>query len=93
MQSNDAEEMLRRIGRRVAELRAGRSWTQAALAERLAVSTPYVASIESGRENLTMRSLCKLANAFDVHVRELMRAPKRREAPRRGRPKRMSSTN
>lgn len=87
MAGNDPEALLRRIGRRVAELRVDKDWTQAGLAEALGVSTPYVASIESGRENLTIRSLCKLADAFEAPMKTLLRAPKRTTPPKRGRPR------
>lgn len=87
MPPNDADEMLRRIGRRVVELRAAKGWTQAVLAEVLDVSNPYIASIEGGHENLTVRSLCKLADALGVHMREVMKAPRKAAKPKRGRPR------
>lgn len=92
MPLTDADETIRRIGRRVAELRDGKGWTQATLSEKLAVSTPYVASVEGGHENLTIRSLCKLADVLDVPVRDLFKAPKRRAPRRRGRPKGKAAT-
>jgi len=37
------------------------AWTQEQLVERLGVSTRYVQSVEAGRENLTLDTLCKFA--------------------------------
>lgn len=83
--SNDPDDLLRDIGRRVAELRAGRGWTQQQFAEALDVSVRYVQDIEAGRMNLSVRSLSKLADALEVEVRALFNEPEDRTV-RVGRP-------
>jgi len=72
------------VGRRVAELRAGRSWTQEQFAERAGRSVQWVRRIESGA-NLTLRTFFRLAQVLDVRVVALLSRPARK-APRRGRP-------
>lgn len=65
---NDPARLKRLIGRRVAEARRARGWTQEHLAEQLGVSTRYEQSVEAGRENLTIETLCKLGDALEVSV-------------------------
>ena len=80
MEPLDADEIIRDVGRRVAELRAARSLTQAQLAERADVSLKYLQRVEAGGENLTIRSLVKLASLLGVGVRELFDSPRSRAA-------------
>lgn len=54
------------IGRRLAELRRARGWTQEHLAERARRSAPYVARIEAGSRRPTVDVLAALARALDV---------------------------
>jgi transcriptional regulator with XRE-family HTH domain len=82
------DTVLRDLGRRVSELRRSREMTQETLAEEANVTVQYLQRIEGGRENLTVRSLVRLAKLLDVQVRELFRAPRSRRAPV-GRPKAM----
>lgn len=84
--SSDVAALLRRVGRRLGELRADRGFTQAEFAERVEVSVRYVQSVEGGRENLTLATLAALASALDVDIVELFHLPSR-PAPKPGRPK------
>lgn len=74
------------VGRRIAELRVGRGWTQDALAKRLQVSVNYVQRVERG-SNLTIRSLVQIASTLVVQVIDLFAAPMSAER-RPGRPPR-----
>ena len=87
MQPENPGELLRDIGRRVAELRAERGLTQEALSEKLGVSGVYVRRIELGRENLTIRSLAHIAAILAVRTADLFVPPTSREV-RVGRPRR-----
>jgi transcriptional regulator with XRE-family HTH domain len=86
MVGNSAVAVRRKLGRCLAELRVARGFTQEAFAELANVSSRYLQSIEGGHENLTLDSLCELANRLDVQVVELFGEPK---APRaaKGRPR------
>ncbi len=64
-----------RVGRRVAELRRGRDWTQERLAERLGSSVQWVSRIESGAVNMTIETLVGIARVLDVDVVDLFVAP------------------
>lgn len=86
--ATDPEELCKKIGLRIAELRQGRGWTQEAFAVRLRVTFQWISQVEGGR-NLTVHSLVKLANALGVTLPELLEAPhpsSKRRGP--GRPKR-----
>jgi transcriptional regulator with XRE-family HTH domain len=86
MPALDPARVLERIGRRIAEVRAERGLTQAALAEELGVATRYVQRVEAGSENLTVETLVKFANALTVPLTDLFVQPTTR-APRPGRPR------
>ena len=87
MPARSPATLTRDVGRRVAELRAVQGWTQEAFAELAQVSVGYVRQVESGRENLTIASLAKLAELLGVDAAELLVPPISRET-KRGRPSR-----
>lgn len=77
--------VLRHVGRRIAELRMARGWTQEGFAELANISPSYVRQLERGRENMTLLTAVRFAAVFGVDVAELFVEP----APfkvRRGRP-------
>jgi transcriptional regulator with XRE-family HTH domain len=75
----------RAVGRRVAELRSARGWTQERFAEKLAVSVQYLRRIELGQTHVTVPKLVELANMLRVVPAALFEKP-RSLAVRRGRP-------
>lgn len=87
MESEDPDRVIRDVGRRVAEVRVQRGLTQDKLAEMLGVSGVYVRRVEIGRENLTLRSLTRIASTLGVPVADLFASPQSREV-RVGRPPR-----
>jgi transcriptional regulator with XRE-family HTH domain len=62
--------VLRALGKRIRELRAQRGWTQERLAEAATVDRSYLAGIEAGRRNPSVRNLLKIGNALGVRVRD-----------------------
>jgi len=82
----DVSDVLRDLGRRIAELRTGARLTQDQFSEILDVTVQYLQRIEGGRENLTVASLVRLANHFHIHAADLFAAPASRAAPP-GRPR------
>jgi transcriptional regulator with XRE-family HTH domain len=87
MSKYDPRRVVDDFGRRVAEVRRDRGWTQAELAERWGVSLGYVQLVEGGRENLTIVSLSLLAGVLKTRPAALLRPPQARPARRPGRPK------
>lgn len=85
MRAESAEKVTRDIGRKLAELRARAGLTQEQLAERLDMETNNLQRIELGMQNLTVRTLVRLARALEVPVAHLFRPPRTRQV-RIGRP-------
>lgn len=83
----DAQRVIPDAGRRVAELRARRSWTQAELAERLDIALQNVQRIEQGRQNLTIGTLTRLAHVLGCGVRDFFDAPTTAATSGPGRPR------
>lgn len=73
------------VGRRIAELRRERGFTQEELAEKCGHTVGYLRRVESG-VNLTLESLVQFANVLGVAVPKLFDAPADRSV-RIGRPR------
>lgn len=69
------EQLVRDVGRRVAELRREACLTQEQLAERLGVSPRWVRRLEQQGENATIHTLARVANAIGVEVAVLLEEP------------------
>lgn len=91
MRSRDIDDTLKNVGRRVAELREKAGLTQAQQAERFGFELKYLQRIEAGGENLTIRSLVKIADVFGVAVTELFRQARSKQAGP-GRPPRKTAS-
>jgi transcriptional regulator with XRE-family HTH domain len=85
VRATDPDRLMRDLGRRLAELREERALTQEALAEEAGFSTKYLQRLEAGRENLSLRSLVRLANLLKAPVVRLLDPPRVRRV-RKGRP-------
>lgn len=86
MARTDPDKAVSDVGRRIAELREDRGWTQAEAATHANVSIKYVQKVEGGSANLSIHSLVKFANALRVPLADLFVKPSRgRKGP--GRPR------
>jgi len=65
------------LGRRVADARQGRGWTQGELAGRVGLTQTAVSRIETGTRAVSSLELAELAEALDVSVLDLLRAGRR----------------
>jgi transcriptional regulator with XRE-family HTH domain len=79
----EGDRILRDLGRRVAELRNALGLNQREFAELVGISVPYLQRIESGRQNLTMRSLARLAWGLGVPALRLLEPPSGVRYPRK----------
>jgi transcriptional regulator with XRE-family HTH domain len=84
-------DVLRALGRRVAELRVAQGRTQQQLADAADVSVQYLQRVEAGRENLTARSLVRLANLLRASMPDLFAKPTMPDA-KPGRPRRAATS-
>jgi transcriptional regulator with XRE-family HTH domain len=83
----DPDEVLRSVGRRISEIRRERQMTQEQFADEAGLSWKYVQQIEAGTENLTLRSLVRLANLLHADLLAVLAKPREpRSLP--GRPSR-----
>jgi transcriptional regulator with XRE-family HTH domain len=82
------ERVLADLGRRLAELRRERGWTQAKAADAAGMPEKDYQAIENGRQPITIRTAVTLAQLFDTTVQSLFAAPASREPRRPGRPAR-----
>jgi len=89
MRSTEADLVLRRFGRRIAELRVEKGLTQEQLAERAKCSARYIQMVESGT-NLSIRTASGFAKVLRVELAELFTRPsgKPTRMPRRARRRR-----
>jgi transcriptional regulator with XRE-family HTH domain len=59
---------IKKLSRRVRELRLKRRWTQEECAEYAQVATAYLSGVERGVRNPTVKVLARLAEAFRVPI-------------------------
>ena len=72
----------RRLGRRIHELRVGRSWTLDILADRAGVSKAMLSKVERGENNPTLVIATKIAAALGLTMSQLIGADERRRVLR-----------
>ncbi len=72
MSNSEAAALLLTLGARAAEARRRLGLSQEKLAERMGISPGYVRRIERGRENLTVKSIAKLAESLGLTLRDLL---------------------
>ena len=65
------DPILRALGLRVRQLREARCWTQETLAERARLDRSYIAGIEAGLRNPSVKAVAKLARGFGVVLAEM----------------------
>jgi transcriptional regulator with XRE-family HTH domain len=69
--AEDSDLLLSQIGLRILRRRQELGLSQKELADRLGIAQTNVARIEHGQQNLTVRTLVKLAEALDMTAAEL----------------------
>lgn len=68
------DRLLASLGWRVRQLREERGWTQELLAEHANVDRSYIAGIEAGLRNPSIKALVKLAKGFGISLSELFQS-------------------
>jgi transcriptional regulator with XRE-family HTH domain len=69
-------EIRRILSANIKHYRGLRGWSQAALAEKIGISTNFLADIETGKSWVSSLTLAKLANIFEIAVYELFKSEK-----------------
>lgn len=61
----------RALGSRVRNLRLGHGWTQEDLVDRTGMDRSYLAEVEAGKANPSLRILARLAHGLQVEIKDL----------------------
>ena len=70
------EKELRKIFCKNIKIYRGRNnWSQVALAQKAGVSVNFINDIESGKKWASPTTMIKIADAFNIHVYELLKPP------------------
>jgi transcriptional regulator with XRE-family HTH domain len=67
------EELQRRLGSRIRELRLKRGWTQDVFADKSGFHRAQIGAFERGEMNLTLASLLLLAQSLKVRIVDLLK--------------------
>jgi transcriptional regulator with XRE-family HTH domain len=65
------DPLLLSLGNRVRQLRDAKGWTQEVMAERSALDRSYIAGIEAGLRNPSVKAVGKVARGLGVNLSEL----------------------
>ncbi len=68
----DKETLLKKFGKNVKIERVKKDLTQEQLAEIMGVSQNYVASIERGKENMSLGKILELSKSLNVDIETLL---------------------
>jgi transcriptional regulator with XRE-family HTH domain len=68
---DDSVRVLRQLGLRACERRRELGLTQHEVAAKAGMTQPHIGRIERGEQNLTVRSLCRLAKVLEMTPEEL----------------------
>jgi len=69
-------ELRRVLSANIKHYRGLRNWSQVVLADKIGISTNFLADIETGKSWVSSMTLTKLANIFEIDVYELFKSPK-----------------
>lgn len=68
----EKSQLLVNLGLKIKELRNQKNITQQELSDLIGVKRQYVSQIELGDYNITIETLNKIANAFEISLSELI---------------------
>lgn len=67
------DDLLKRIAKNIQNARLNKGLTQEKFAEKIDKSWSYVSKIESGKTNLTLKTINALAKELDIQVSDILR--------------------
>jgi len=60
------------FGKRLAELRKAKGWSQEALALESGIARSYLGGVERGQRNIALVNICRLAEALEIAPEALL---------------------
>jgi len=66
------DQLLRALGSRVRHLREDKGWTQEVLADRAGLDRSYIAGIEAGLRNPSVKALAKVAKGLGLSISDVV---------------------
>ena len=67
-----ADRLLLRLGHRIRTLRKRHGWTQVEMAEKLGLDRSFLADVERGKRNISVRNLYIVARGFKKSLSQLL---------------------
>ena len=67
----DEVELYKSLGKRIKTLRENKKLTQEKLAEKTGLSLDFIGKIEVNINHPGLKSLLKISNALDIHIKDL----------------------
>ena len=67
------QQIQRKLGDRTRKLRSLKGWSQEEFAAVSGLHRTYIGAVERGEKNLTVSTLCTLANTLDTSIAQLFR--------------------
>lgn len=68
----DKKQLLKKFGKNVKIERIKKDLTQEKFAEKLGVSTNYIACVENGRQNMSLGKILELSQALLIDINKLL---------------------
>ena len=68
----DKEQLKKKVGQRIVELRSQKGWSQSDLARACHKDRQAIEKLENGKVNPTIYSLLEVAQALEVELRDLV---------------------
>lgn len=66
------QDILIQFGLKVKGYRLERKWSQELLAEKSGFHRTYIGMIERGERNISLKNVEKIANTFEVNIKDLL---------------------
>ncbi len=65
--------IIKKFGERVKKLRLQKNMSQEKFALQISMDRTYLASVESGKRNISLENISKIANGFGITLEELFK--------------------
>lgn len=65
------EDVLIKFGKKLAQIRKSKGWTQEKLALESEIARSYLGEVERGHRNISLINICRLAETLGVKVSEI----------------------